>query len=128
MAVPEIQTIMSTVNLGCRLDLPYIAAHGVNLEYMPEKFNPIVMRLKEPKSTALLFTSGKIVVTGTKDEKNAEIATRRFARIVQKLGFPVRFLNFRITNIVASATLKFRPDFVSFYNDNRKFVRRLYSR
>ena len=105
---------MATVDLGCRLDLPYIAAHGYNLEYNPKVFNPIVMKLKKPKSTALIFTSGKIVCTGTKDEDSTRIAARRFARIIQKLGYPVKFRNYRITNFVASADLKFRPNFEEF--------------
>jgi len=127
---PRIQNIMCTVNLGCRLDLSYIARHGYNLEYNPKIFNPIVMKLKKPKSTALVFASGKIVCTGTKDEENSKIAARRFARIIQKLGFPVRFLNFKITNIVASTELNFRPNFKDFEeseNDvyqNGRFVRK----
>ena len=108
--VPCIQNIMCTVDLGCLLDLPYIAQNGINLEYKPEKYNPIIMRIRKPKSTALIFTSGKLVCTGTKDEEAARIATRRFARIIQKLGFPVHFLNFRITNFVGSSALNFQPD------------------
>lgn len=47
------------------------------------------MRLREPKATALIFSSGKIVVTGTKHEASALLATRKFVRIIQKLGFQV---------------------------------------
>lgn len=105
----EIQNIMCTVDLGCPLDLLKIANNSYNVEYEPKKFNPVVMRLREPKSTALIFSSGKIVCTGTKNEESARISARRFARIIQKLGFPVKFLNFRITNIAASSQLNFRP-------------------
>jgi transcription initiation factor TFIID TATA-box-binding protein len=47
------------------------------------------MRLKDPKATALIFSSGKIVCTGSKDEEMSRIAMRKFARILQKLGNPV---------------------------------------
>ncbi len=103
--IPKIQNIMCTVDLGCRLNLPYIARNSVNLEYNPEKFNPIVMRIRNPKCTALIFTSGKIVCAGTKTESEAKSCARKFARIIQKLGFPVKFLNYRITNIAASCEL-----------------------
>lgn len=47
------------------------------------------MRLKVPKTTALIFASGKMVCTGSKTEEFAKIASRKFARIIQKLGNPV---------------------------------------
>lgn len=60
------------------------------------------MRIKEPKSTALIFSSGKIVCTGSSDEIQSKIAARKFARIIQKLGYPVTFNNFQVQNIVGS--------------------------
>jgi len=68
------------------------------------------MGIKNPKSTALIFASGKIVITGTKDEESTKIAAQIFVKEIDTLGFhSVQFLNFRITNIVASAQLPFRP-------------------
>ena len=43
--------------------------------------------------------------TGTKDEDESKIAARKFARIIQKLGFPVKFTNFKIQNMVGSCNL-----------------------
>ena len=60
------------------------------------------MRIKEPKSTALIFSSGKIVCTGSRDEIQSKIASRKFARIIQKLGNPVSFSQFQVQNIVGS--------------------------
>lgn len=118
---PRVENIMCTVNLGCKLDLRRIATHGCNVEYRPEKFNPVIMRLREPiKFSALIFTSGKIVSTGTKTGDEAKKSARIVARKIQKLGFPVRFINFRITNIVASADLGFCPRFTHFYYNNIK--------
>jgi transcription initiation factor TFIID TATA-box-binding protein len=120
--LPEIQNIICTVDLDCVLELFYIASHGVNVEYNPKKIDALTMRIRNPRSSANIFTSGKMVCLGTKDEDMARKATRRFARIVQKLGFPVKFLNFRITNIVASVDLKFRPNFSELVRCNRKYV------
>jgi transcription initiation factor TFIID TATA-box-binding protein len=61
----------------------------------------------EPKTTALLFSSGKIVCTGAKTEHDLRVAVRRYARIVQKLGYQVRIESFNIHNIVASCDVKF---------------------
>lgn len=44
------------------------------------------MRIREPKTTALIFASGKMVVTGAKSEDDSKLASRKYARIIQKLG------------------------------------------
>lgn len=120
---PRVQNIMCTVDLGTRLNLHHITTHCYNVEYQPAKFNPVVMRLRKPfKFTTLIFTSGKIVLTGVKSEEDAKKAARIVARKIQKLGFRVKFRNFLITNIVASANLGFNPRFTNFYNKNKKFV------
>lgn len=40
-------------------------------------------------NSILIFRSGKIVCTGARNEHDSYIAARKFARIIQKLGFPV---------------------------------------
>ncbi len=66
------------------------------------------MRIREPKTTALVFNTGKMVITGAKSEQLARLAARKYARIIQKLGFPeVRFLDFKIQNLVGSCDVKF---------------------
>lgn len=65
------------------------------------------MRIREPKTTALIFASGKMVVTGAKSEDDSKLASRKYARIIQKLGFNARFTDFKIQNIVGSCDIKF---------------------
>ena len=47
------------------------------------------------------------MVTGTKNEDEARLAARKFARIIQKLGFPTRFIDFKIQNIVGTCDVRF---------------------
>jgi transcription initiation factor TFIID TATA-box-binding protein len=122
---------VSTVNLGCRLDLKKIALHARNAEYNPKRFAAVIMRIREPRTTALVFSSGKMVCTGAKSEELSRLAARKYARIIQKLGFPVshlcvcvvyvqwwsecvcvyvtqaRFMEFKIQNMVGSCDVKF---------------------
>lgn len=84
------------------------------------------MRIREPRTTALIFRSGKIVCTGARTEEAALLACKKFARIIQKLGFEVtdvlklclqylfcvkllqiRVTDFKIQNIVATCDLRF---------------------
>ncbi|XP_010214640.1 PREDICTED: TATA-box-binding protein isoform X2 [Tinamus guttatus] len=64
--VPQLQNIVSTVNLGCKLDLKTIALRARNAEYNPKRFAAVIMRIREPRTTALIFSSGKMVCTGAK--------------------------------------------------------------
>ncbi|CAL9058135.1 TATA-box-binding protein 1-like [Musa acuminata AAA Group] len=105
--VPRFQNIVSTVNLDCRLDLPAIAIQARNAEYNPKRFAAVIMRIRDPKTTALVFASGKMVCTGAKSEQQSNLAARKYARIIQKIGFPVKFENFKIQNIVGSCDVKF---------------------
>jgi len=72
--VPVLQNIVSTVNLSCKLDLKKIALGARNAEYNPKRFAAVIMRIRDPKTTALIFASGKMVVTGAKSEVLARTA------------------------------------------------------
>jgi len=118
------RNIVATVNLDCRLDLKTIALHARNAEYNPkviylhltcseydtnlsQRFAAVIMRIRDPKTTALIFASGKMVVTGAKSEDDSKLASRKYARIIQKLGFSAKFTDFKIQNIVGSCDIKF---------------------
>lgn len=105
--LPQLQNIVSTVNLSCKLDLKKIALHARNAEYNPKRFAAVIMRIREPRTTALIFSSGKMVCTGAKSEEDSRLAARKYARIIQKLGFPAKFLDFKIQNMVGSCDVKF---------------------
>lgn len=65
------------------------------------------MRIREPRTTALAFSSGNMVCTGAKNETAARLASRKYVRIFQSVGIPVCFKNFKIQNIVASVNVGF---------------------
>ncbi|KAH8970873.1 hypothetical protein BDL97_02G111700 [Sphagnum fallax] len=90
--VPTLQNIVSTVNMDCKLDLKTIALHARNAEYNPKRFAAVIMRIREPKTTALIFASGKMVCTGAKSEQQSKLAARK---------------DFKIQNIVGSCDAKF---------------------
>lgn len=105
--IPILQNVVATVNLNCKLDLRSIALHARNAEYNPKRFAAVIMRIRDPKTTALIFASGKMVVTGAKSEKASKIASQRYAKIINKLGFNAQFTEFKIQNIVSSCDLRF---------------------
>lgn len=111
---------MSTVDLGVKLDLKQIALRARNAEYNPKRFTAaVIMRIREPKATALAFGTGKLVClsprdsgssqvcTGTKSERLAKEASRKFAAIIKRIGFAVKFNDFKVVNIVASCDIRY---------------------
>ena len=44
--------------------------------------------------------------TGAKSEEDSRLAARKYARIVQKLGFPTKFKDFKIQNMVSLETFE----------------------
>jgi transcription initiation factor TFIID TATA-box-binding protein len=52
----------------CKLDLKKIALKARNAEYNPRRFAAVIIRIRDPKTTALIFASGKMVCTGAKNE------------------------------------------------------------
>uniref|UniRef100_T1JFL9 TATA-box-binding protein n=1 Tax=Strigamia maritima TaxID=126957 RepID=T1JFL9_STRMM len=105
--IPQIVSVVSTANLGCKLDLKKIVRHAKDAQYDPKKFAAVIMRIREPRTTAQIFKSGKMSVLGAKSEEDSKIAARRYARIIQKLGFEVKFSNFKIQSIVGVCDVKF---------------------
>jgi transcription initiation factor TFIID TATA-box-binding protein len=77
-------------NIVCSYDIgKYINLNKVvitlnleNIEYEPEQFPGLVYRIKDPKIVALLFSSGKIILTGG---KNLEDIKRGLDFLEQKL-------------------------------------------
>ena len=72
-----------------------------------QRFAAAIMRIRNPKTTALIFASGKMVCTGAKTEALAREAARKYAKVIIKLGFPAQFKDFKIQNMVGSCDVRF---------------------
>jgi len=55
------------------------------------------MRIKEPKTTALIFKTGKMVITGAKSEELSKDAAKAYTKqIKQAIGKNVKLEEFKI--------------------------------
>lgn len=109
-AGPEVDIVINNVvcsfSVRCHLNLRDIALRGVNVEYRREN-GMVTMKIRRPYTTASIWSSGKITCTGANSEEHARIAARRYARLLYKLGFQVKFRNFRVVNVLGSCNLPF---------------------
>jgi transcription initiation factor TFIID TATA-box-binding protein len=87
-----------------------------NIEYAPRRsMNFALLRLPKLKVTGLLFSSGRLVVSGAKSEVAARIATRFIARIIQTMGHPkINYQNFEFVNVTSLFDTKFTLDLKGF--------------
>jgi transcription initiation factor TFIID TATA-box-binding protein len=81
------------------------------VEYRPEQFPGLVFRLKRPKTATLIFSSGKMVCTGAKSEKESRRAVMTVVKELKKGGIIIIGKpDLKVVNIVASASLGGRID------------------
>jgi transcription initiation factor TFIID TATA-box-binding protein len=103
--LPKLQNIVSTFSLGIKkkINLKEIALRAHNVEYKPKRFSALIMRVREPNTTALIFSTGKVVLAGSKSVSSAHLAARKFVKIFKKLGYLESYVSeFKIQNVVGS--------------------------
>jgi transcription initiation factor TFIID TATA-box-binding protein len=102
----QIQNVVASAKLNQKLDLKAIVKGNPSVEYRPKTFPGLVFRLKRPKTAILIFTTGKMVCTGAKSEKEAKRAVKKTVRELRKTGIIIPGKpEIKIVNIVASANL-----------------------
>ena len=87
---PEIhvQNIVASADLKSDLNLNAVALGlGLeNIEYEPEQFPGLVYRIKVPKVVVLIFSSGKLVITGGKSPEECEEGARIVRMQLENMG------------------------------------------
>jgi len=100
----KVSNVVAVATLGQKIDLHAIMKAFRNVEYRPKRFPGLVFRLKQPKTAALIFTTGKMICAGAKSEEEALDAVRKVVRELKKAGILVLGEpEIVITNVVASA-------------------------
>ncbi|MFX1524575.1 MAG: TATA-box-binding protein [Promethearchaeota archaeon] len=103
----KINNIVATarVDLPEKLDLVKIAKKLSNAEYHPERFPGVIFRQENPRATFLIFSSGKMVITGLEFVQNAEKAVHKLLKKIKKFGIKSSDPIITIQNIVADGDL-----------------------
>lgn len=110
---PEVQVenIVATVTLEHPLDLTLIESRMPEVDYNPDQFPGLVYRLDQPKVTALIFKSGKMVVTGAKSIQQLVFAVKKILKNMMNKGIPIYGKpQIQVQNIVASANIGMMVD------------------
>ena len=102
----KIQNIVATTSLGKDVPLTKLARTVQNTEYNPEQFPGLVLRVKEPKSAVLVFSSGNLVCTGTKSIAQVKEVIKSVIKTLKKINITITDKpKIKVQNIVASGTI-----------------------
>lgn len=102
----SIENVVASATINQRVDLNTITRIFPDVEYHPDQFPGLVFRLKSPKTATLIFSSGKMVCTGSKSEEQAIKAVNTVVQKLRKGGIEILHEPIvTIQNIVASASL-----------------------
>jgi len=104
----EIKVVNIVVSTSLEHDIPLekMAATLSNTEYNPEQFPGLVIRIKEPKTSALIFSSGKVVCTGARSMQKVEESIKKIIKSLEKINVKITIKPvIQIQNIVASGSV-----------------------
>ncbi|TFG22503.1 MAG: TATA-box-binding protein [Promethearchaeota archaeon] len=103
----KIENVVATVSVELteKIDLNQIARKHAEVEYNPERFPGLVMRIEKPRATILIFSTGKMVVTGLRKAVEAPRVVEKVVKNIRKAGIKLSNPEITIQNIVASGDL-----------------------
>src|SRR3989344_215422 len=102
----KIQNIVVSTSLEHDIPLIKLAEVLPNTEYNPEQFPGLVMRIKNPKTSALIFSSGKVVCTGAKSITKVRESLNKIIENLRKIHIKIKVKpKIIVQNMVASGTI-----------------------
>ncbi len=102
----KVVNIVVSSSLEHAIPLEKMATTLSNTEYNPEQFPGLVIRIKEPKTSALIFSSGKIVCTGARSMDKVHESIKKIIKSLEKINVKITIKPVvKIQNIVASGSV-----------------------
>ena len=102
----KIENIVASAKVTDYLDLPALASKIKDAEYNKKRFPGVVLRMQNPKIAALVFGSGKVVLTGAKSVDSLSKGLTILGNQLRSLDIDIpKKLTYKIQNIVTSADL-----------------------
>jgi transcription initiation factor TFIID TATA-box-binding protein len=116
----SIENIVASATVKHEIELNSVVKAFPDAEYHPGRFPGLVFRLKKPRTSTLIFSSGKMICTGARSEKEAERALRKLVKVLKEggiliLGKP----EIKIVNVVATVNLGGSVDLLELYESER---------
>ncbi len=106
MGIVKIENVVATSSMDAKLDLEAISRVLEGSEYDPEIFPGLVYRMTSPKTSILLFGSGKVVCTGGKTIDDAKAGINKVKDQLNANGIDtVDEVEVTVQNLVATCDI-----------------------
>ena len=108
----SVKNVVATVSteIRDRIDLSYIARKMENGRYEPSRFPGLILKIVNPRATALIFSTGKMVLTGLDDVELIKVAVKKIIKDLSNIDVELFNPKIAIHNIVATSDLGVRLD------------------
>lgn len=107
----HITNVVVQGDLGSPIDLRELTYILANARYDPRTFSALIWQHKKIRGNCLLFSNGKINCNGKCSSLlDGRQRLRRYARIIQKLGYKVELRNVKVITASAAHQLNGRID------------------
>ncbi len=109
-----IQNVVASINLFTTIDLvtayqTLIDEDDLFVSYNPETFPGLILKIKKPKISSLVFSSGKLVLTGAKSTSMVHEGVLEMIKILKTVGTKItEEPEIIVQNIVASGHFNHR--------------------
>jgi transcription initiation factor TFIID TATA-box-binding protein len=120
----EIKIVNIVVSTSLEKDIPLIklAEALPNTEYNPEQFPGLVMRIKDPKTSALIFSSGKIVCTGARSMGKVKESIKKIIQNVEKIRIKITITPvIKVQNMVGSGGMDLNLNSLAMELENTEY-------
>ena len=98
----QLTNVVCMTQLQCELDLKHLASITQDVEYNPHKHNCLIWRHKKIRGCCMLSKHGIMMCNGAAISiLEAKRRVRRYARMVQKAGYPVHLSIIRVVTMSA---------------------------
>ena len=87
--IVTIQNIVSSINLGGKVNLEQAARTLPRSMYEPEQFPGLIHRMLDPKTVILIFASGKLVCVGARIEKDIHRSVNQIHNLLEEKNLMV---------------------------------------
>ena len=103
----KVENVVVFTVLGKDIPMDKISRELAGAEYRPESFPGVIYRISDPKTAALIFSTGKIVCTGGRSPEFARIAVDKVVEDMRALNIdmPTEY-HTGVENIVASTQIE----------------------
>jgi len=120
----KVENVVSFVSLGKKIPLNRLVEEFENTKYEPGQFPGLIYKITEPKASALIFSSGKVVCTGAKSIEKSKEAVHRVVDDIRKakITMPKKY-DIKVENIVASSKMdtKLNLEEITFSLENAEY-------